>query len=181
MLTDAQRQFTEDNAKLAEYISWKWHRKLTYIPYDDILSAAYFGLVKAAKYYNPETGNKFATFAGRCIDNEVLMLLRKLKKHRHVGSLEETLGFDKDGNEMLLEEVVGIDDKAFEKVWLKDVTEIILNDLPERERHVIVERYFNEKTQRQVGEEMGLSQSYVCRIAARARKRINKQLGLDEE
>jgi RNA polymerase sporulation-specific sigma factor len=144
---------------------------------EDLISIGTIGLIKGIESYSPDKGTKLATYAARCIENEILMHLRSLKKTRNDVSLHDPIGTDKEGNEISLIDILGTDPNAVvEQVQLKIEKNKIykhLDVLDEREQEVIKARFGletggEERTQREIAKELGISRSYVSRIEKRA-------------
>ncbi len=146
---------------------------------EDLISIGTIGLIKAIESYRPNKGTKLATFAARCIGNEILMHLRSLKKTKKVESLHDPIGTDKEGNEITLIDILGSDaDDIVKEVDLKIEKSKIYRNLDilvldDREKEVVVGRFGldtggEERTQREIAKELGFSQSYVSRIEKRA-------------
>ncbi|SDO37367.1 RNA polymerase sporulation-specific sigma factor [Paenibacillus sp. yr247] len=144
---------------------------------EDLISIGTIGLIKAIESFSPNKGTKLATFAARCIENEILMHLRSLKKTRKDVSLHDPIGTDKEGNEITLIDILGTEaDDVVDKVQLKIEKSKIyrnLEILDEREKEVVVGRFGlelggEERTQREIAKELGISRSYVSRIEKRA-------------
>lgn len=143
---------------------------------EDLISIGTIGLIKAIESYQTGKGTKLATYAARCIENEILMHLRSLKKSRKDVSLHDPIGTDKEGNEITLIDVLGSEaDEVVDKVQLKIQKSKIyehLHILDEREQEVIRGRFGldqgDERTQREIAKELGISRSYVSRIEKRA-------------
>jgi RNA polymerase sporulation-specific sigma factor len=144
---------------------------------EDLISIGTIGLIKAIESFSPDKGTKLATFAARCIENEILMHLRSLKKTRKDVSLHDPIGTDKEGNEITLIDILGSEaDDVADMVQLKIERSKIyrnLDILDEREREVVVGRFGleaggEERTQREIAKELGISRSYVSRIEKRA-------------
>lgn len=172
---DARNVLIERNLRLVAHIAKKY--ALTGSSPDDLISIGTIGLIKAVNTYSSKRSTRLATYAAKCIDNEILMSLRASKKNKGEISLEEPLGTDKDGNEISFNDILGSDpDKVIDDINLKmQISELhraISSELTEREKYVIVNRYgiFNceIKTQREVAEALGISRSYVSRIEKKA-------------
>jgi RNA polymerase sporulation-specific sigma factor len=171
---DARNVLIEHNLRLVAHIVKKFEN--TGEDNEDLISIGTIGLIKAIESFQPDKGTKLATYAARCIENEVLMHLRSLKKSRKDVSLHDPIGTDKEGNEITLIDVLGTDsDEIVDMVQLKlEKAKIYsrLNLLDEREQEVIRGRFGlpdgEEKTQREIAEELGISRSYVSRIEKRA-------------
>ncbi|REE55445.1 RNA polymerase sigma-27/28 (RpsK/SigK) subunit [Paenibacillus taihuensis] len=165
----------EHNLRLVAHVVKKFDN--TKEDTEDLISIGTIGLIKAIESYSPGKGTKLATFAARCIENEILMHLRSKKKSNKDVSLHDPIGTDKEGNEISLIDILGTDhDDVVEKVQLQIEKSKIyrnLDILDEREREVIVARFGletggEERTQREIAKELGISRSYVSRIEKRA-------------
>jgi RNA polymerase sporulation-specific sigma factor len=165
----------EHNLRLVAHIVKKFDN--TGEDMEDLISIGTIGLIKAIESFSPDKGTKLATFAARCIENEILMHLRSLKKTRKDVSLHDPIGTDKEGNEITLIDILGSEaDDVVDKVQLKIERSKIyqnLDILDEREREVVVGRFGleaggEERTQREIAKELGISRSYVSRIEKRA-------------
>lgn len=165
----------EHNLRLVAHIVKKFDN--TGEDVEDLISIGTIGLIKAIESYSPDKGTKLATFAARCIENEILMHLRALKKVRKDVSLHDPIGTDKEGNEITLIDILGTEtDEVIDKVQLKIEKSKIyqnLDILDEREQEVIKGRFGlllggEEKTQREIARDLGISRSYVSRIEKRA-------------
>ncbi|GIQ69750.1 RNA polymerase sporulation sigma factor SigK [Xylanibacillus composti] len=165
----------EHNLRLVAHIVKKFDN--TGEDQEDLISIGTIGLIKAIESYSPNKGTKLATFAARCIENEILMHLRSLKKTRKDVSLHDPIGTDKEGNEITLQDILGTEhDEVVEKVQVKIEKNKIyshLHILDEREQEVIRGRFGldkggEERTQREIAKELGISRSYVSRIEKRA-------------
>lgn len=152
---------------------------------DELLSIGTIGLIKAASTFNPDFGNKFATYAIRCIDNEILMYFRGRKKTKGDVSLYEPIGVDKEGNQIHLMDVLDVEDedvidKIIKKAQLKKVSDGIEDTLSERELLIIRLRYgLNDTkayTQKEIAKSLGISRSYVSRIEKKALEKLKKLL-----
>lgn len=148
---------------------------------EDLISIGTIGLIKAIITFNPERNNKLGTYAARCIENEILMLLRTKKKHSKEVSLYEPIGTDRDGNEIQLFDIIETDEAdAQTKITLKDdirlLYEKLESELSPRERLVLKMRYglYNQEeyTQREIAERLGISRSYVSRIEKSAIEKL---------
>jgi len=170
----ARNALIEHNLRLVAHICKKFEN--TSEDTEDLISIGTIGLIKAIESYRPNKGTKLATYAARCIENEILMHLRSLKKARKDVSLQDPIGTDKEGNEITLIDVLGTDrDEIVETVQLMIEKKKIyghLHILDPREQEVIRNRFGlsggKEKTQREIAKEMGISRSYVSRIEKRA-------------
>lgn len=142
---------------------------------EDLAGIARIGMIKAIKSFDPSKGVKFSTYATRCMTNEILMYFRKEKKHKSNISIEQPLYYDGEGNEMKLEVLVDSGDDILGEIVERE--EIIrlrqaVEQLSGRDRVIIEEKYFKGKTQKQVSELLGLSQSYISRIEKKLLKKL---------
>lgn len=172
---DSRNKLIEHNLRLVAHIVKKFDN--TGEDQEDLISIGTIGLIKAIENFSPDKGTKLATFASRCVENEILMHLRSLKKTRKDVSLHDPIGTDKEGNEITLIDILGTDnDEVADKVELKIEKSKIYNNLDildEREQEVIrgrfgLEQGGEERTQREIAKELGISRSYVSRIEKRA-------------
>lgn len=178
---EARSKLIEHNLRLVAHIVKKYENS-TY-DQDDLISIGTIGLVKAIDSYKLNKKVKLTTYAARCIDNEILMHLRSNKKHLNNVSLNDSVGFDKDGNEINLIDVIKIENKDInEELNTKDNIELLykyINELSKREKEIIIRRYglFNNKemTQKEIAKKMKISRSYVSRIEKRAISKILKE------
>lgn len=178
----SREQLIEKNLRLVVHITKKY-QSTGYDP-DDLVSIGTIGLIKAVNTFDAEKGIRLATYAARCIENEILMVIRSGKKTQNDISFEEPIGVDKEGNEISLMDIVSANDDVVETVTLKmqiaKLYEAIENTLTERERNVIVYRYGlnNTKalTQREVAELLGVSRSYVSRIEKKTISKLAQYL-----
>ncbi|BAB06275.1 RNA polymerase sporulation sigma factor SigE [Halalkalibacterium halodurans] len=171
----------ERNLRLVVYIARKFEN--TGINIEDLISIGTIGLIKAVNTFNPEKKIKLATYASRCIENEILMYLRRNNKIRSEVSFDEPLNIDWDGNELLLSDVLGTDDDIItrgieEKVDRKLLMKA-LHTLTDREKQIMELRFGlaggEEKTQKDVADLLGISQSYISRLEKRIIKRLQKE------
>ncbi len=171
---ESRNLLIEHNLRLVAHIVKKFEN--TGEDSEDLISIGTIGLIKAIESYQPDKGTKLATYAARCIENEILMHLRSLKKTKKDVSLHDPIGMDKEGNEITLIDVLGTEiDEVADKVQLKIEKSKIyqhLDILDKREQEVIRGRFGlengDEKTQREIAKELGISRSYVSRIEKRA-------------
>lgn len=178
---EARSKLIEHNLRLVAHIVKKYENS-TY-DQDDLISIGTIGLVKAIDSYKLNKKVKLTTYAARCIDNEILMHLRSNKKHLNNVSLNDSVGFDKDGNEINLIDVIKIENKDInEELNTKDNIELLykyIKELSKREKEIIIRRYglFNNKemTQKEIAKKMKISRSYVSRIEKRAISKILKE------
>lgn len=178
---EAKNILIEKNLRLVAHIAKKY-ASASYDT-DDLISIGTIGLIKAVNTFNDSKGIRLATYAARCIDNEILMLIRNNKKLSNEVSLEEPIGYDKEGNEINLYDVVGTDDvdvvETVEvKNKIKDMYEFIETVLTKREKMVICMRYgvcgYVAETQREIAAKLDISRSYVSRIEKKALSKLEK-------
>lgn len=178
----ARNKLIEHNLRLVAHLAKKYEGSGE--DPDDLISIGTIGLIKAVESYHPDRGTKLATFAARCINNEILMYLRSNRKHRRDTSLYDPIGTDKDGNEMTLVDLLGSDaDDVIDQVDFTWERQKMFENLPllaEREREVICKRFGipdgEERTQREIAAELGISRSYVSRIERKALNKLYDQL-----
>ncbi len=172
----------ERNLRLVVYIARRFEN--TGVGIEDLISIGTIGLIKAIETYNPARSIKLATYASRCIENEILMHLRKLSARRGEVSLDEPLNTDWDGNELLLGDVLGTDADMVMKPLEDDVDRSLLleavNRLPGRERAIIALRFGldgrRERTQKEVADALGISQSYISRLEKKIISRLRRDI-----
>ncbi len=178
----ARQTLIEHNLRLVVYIARRFEN--TGVNIEDLISIGTIGLIKAIGTFNPEKNIKLATYASRCIENEILMFLRKKSAHRTEVSIDEPLNTDWDGNELLLSDVLGTDGDEVIKPLEDDVERELLMDavrrLDERERTIILMRFgldgYDELTQKEVADLLGISQSYISRLEKRIILRLRREL-----
>lgn len=176
----AKDKLIEHNLRLVVFIAKKFAS--SDIPMDDLISVGAVGLIKAVRTYKFDKNIKLATYASRCIENEILMSLRKIVKMRAEMSLDEPLSFDGEGNEFLLSDVLCSDEPSIiedmDKQVDNDLLLICLNKLNAKEREIMEHRFglFGKelKTQKEVAEMFGISQSYISRIEKKILERLKK-------
>ncbi|MDA2634297.1 RNA polymerase sporulation sigma factor SigE [Bacillus cereus] len=177
----ARSLLIERNLRLVVYIARKFEN--TGINIEDLISIGTIGLIKAVNTFNPEKKIKLATYASRCIENEILMHLRRNNKNRSEVSFDEPLNIDWDGNELLLSDVLGTDDDIITKDLEATVDRHLLikalHQLNDREKQIMELRFGlaggEEKTQKDVADMLGISQSYISRLEKRIIKRLRKE------
>lgn len=180
----ARSSLIEHNLRLVVYIAKKFDN--TGVGVEDLISIGTIGLIKAINTFNPLKNIKLATYASRCIENEILMYLRRNNKVKLEVSIDEPLNVDWDGNELLLSDILGTDENVISKNLEDEVDRrllrMALNKLSERER-VIIEMRFGintqdgkERTQKEVADIMGISQSYISRLEKKIMKRLKKEI-----
>lgn len=175
---EAKNKLIEHNLRLVVFLSKKYEN--TNIDLEDLVSIGTIGLIKAINTYKMDKNIKLATYASRCIDNEILMYLRKNKRHRGEVSFEESLSFDVDGNELHLEDVLGTEPDIVTKDLEAEVERQMLikeiEQLNERDKRIMILRYGldgkEEMTQKDVAELLGISQSYISRIEKKVIRRL---------
>lgn len=177
----ARSVLIERNLRLVVYIARKFEN--TGINIEDLISIGTIGLIKAVNTFNPEKKIKLATYASRCIENEILMYLRRNNKLKSEISFDEPLNIDWDGNELLLSDVLGTDDDVITKNLETKVDKHLLQDalsqLNAREKQIMELRFGligeEEKTQKDVADMLGISQSYISRLEKKIIRRLKKE------
>ncbi len=170
------------NLRLVVYIARKFDTVNANV--EDLISIGTIGLIKAVNTFAPERNIKLATYASRCIENEILMFLRKNSSQRHEISIDEPLNIDWDGNELLLSDVLGSDgDEVGRGVEQEDERHLLnkfVNGLPAREKQIMEMRFgmngYEEYTQKEVADALGISQSYISRLEKRIINKLKKQI-----
>ena len=181
---EARSMLIEHNLRLVVYIAKKFDN--TGVGVEDLISIGTIGLIKAINTFDPVKKIKLATYASRCIENEILMYLRRNSKTRMEVSIDEPLNVDWDGNELLLSDILGTDDDVISRK-MEDEVEISLlgkaiSKLSPREQLIIRLRFGlnntdgEEKTQKEVADILGISQSYISRLEKRIMKRLKKEI-----
>ena len=179
---EARLSLIEHNLRLVVYIAKRFDN--TGVDMDDLVSIGTIGLIKAVGSYNPDKNIKLATFASRCIENEILMHLRKTGKQRAEVSLDEPLNVDWEGNMLLLCDIIGTDaDAVYNKVEASDEKQILkdtFDKLPQRERQILELRFGlygkDEMTQKEIADMMGISQSYISRLEKKIVDNLKKDM-----
>ena len=181
---EARNKLIEHNLRLVAHVVRKYDTSGEDM--EDLISIGTIGLIKSIKTYNEERGVRLATYAARCIENEVLMHLRNIKKLKKEVSIYDPIGYDKEGNEISLIDVLTTDNEIVEFVEAKLQEEKIrgkIDILSNRERQVIEMRYglFDglKETQREIARKLGISRSYVSRIEKRALKKLIKEITVE--
>ena len=177
-----RRTLIERNLRLVAYIARRFEN--TGINIEDLISIGTIGLIKAVNTYRSDKNIKLATYASRCIENEILMHLRKTAPQKSEVSFDEPLNTDWDGNELLLSDILGTDEDLIMKPIEDDVDRQLLldavNTLSAREKEIITLRFGlggrEEKTQKEVADRMGISQSYISRLEKRIIARLKKEI-----
>lgn len=181
---EARSILIEHNLRLVVYIAKKFDN--TGVGVEDLISIGTIGLIKSINTFNRDKNIKLATYASRCIENEILMYLRRNNKTKMEVSIDEPLNVDWDGNELLLSDILGTDDDVISR-RLEDEVEIALlgkaiSKLTKREQMIIRLRFGignregSEKTQKEVADLLGISQSYISRLEKRIMKRLRKEI-----
>lgn len=176
----AKSSLVEHNLRLVVYIARRFEN--TGILLEDLISIGTIGLMKAISTYRLDKKIKLATYASRCIENEILMYIRKTAKEKTEVSLDEPINMDGDGNELLLGDILGTEEDVVMKPLEEDVDLLVLRqslrELPERERDLINMRFGlegrQELTQKEAAQQMGISQSYISRLEKRILLRLRK-------
>ncbi len=175
---EARNKLIEHNLRLVVFLAKKFEN--TTFDLEDLVSIGTIGLIKGVKTYKLDKNIKLATYASRCISNEILMFLRKNKKKITEVSLEDTLNYDSEGNALSLEDILGTDidivDKDYQNKNDKELLEQEILKLPKRDKEIMIMRYglYNtiEYTQKEVADKLNISQSYISRIEKKVIKRI---------
>ena len=178
----ARATLIERNLRLVAYIARRFEN--TGINIEDLISIGTIGLIKAVGTYQPEKAIKLATYASRCIENEILMYLRKTANQKTELSFDEPLNTDWDGNELLLSDILGTDEDLVVQPLEADVDRQLLRQamerLDDRERHIITLRFGldgrRECTQKEVADQLGISQSYISRLEKRIIARLKEEI-----
>lgn len=180
----AKKMLIEHNLRLVVYIAKKFDN--TGVGVEDLISIGTIGLIKAINTFNPTKNIKLATYASRCIENEILMYLRRNNKTRLEVSIDEPLNVDWDGNELLLSDILGTDEDTIYRDIEQEVERKLLikaiNRLSGRERTIIRMRFGlgtpdgEEKTQKEVADILGISQSYISRLEKKIMVRLRKEI-----
>ena len=180
--TSVKKELIEHNLRLVVYIARKFDN--TGIDLDDLISIGTIGLIKAINSFNVDKNIKLATFASRCIENEILMHLRRVSKIRGEVSFDEPLNVDWEGNELLLSDILGTDGdvvvKQVESTCEKEILKEALKKLNEREKRIMVLRFglsgSRELTQKEVADLLGISQSYISRLEKKIVVKLKKEM-----
>ena len=178
----AKQSLIEHNQRLVVFIARRFEN--TGVPLEDLISIGTIGLIKAINTYRRDKNIKLATYASRCIENEILMHIRKISNQKTEISLDEPINMDYDGNELLLADILGTDEDMILRPMEDEVDLAILrqavSELPDREREIIYMRFGlggrQELTQKEVAVKMGISQSYISRLDKRIMLRLRKEM-----
>ena len=182
---EARNILIKHNLRLVVFISKKY---VNYPDSDELISIGTLGLIKAINSYNPDKGTQLATYASRCIENEILMAMRSYKKHSSDISIYENIGTDKDGNEMSLIDLLFIDEdsvykKADAEILKNSLNNLMAKCLSERESKIIRDRFGLAdnipKTQQVVADSLGISRSYISRIENKALLKLKSSIEKD--
>lgn len=181
---EAKKTLIEHNLRLVVYIAKKFDN--TGVGVEDLISIGTIGLIKAINTFNPEKNIKLATYASRCIENEILMYLRRNNKTKMEVSIDEPQNVDWDGNELLLSDILGTDEDTIYKDLENEVERKLLvkaiSRLSGRERTIIKMRFGlgtpdgEEKTQKEVADMLGISQSYISRLEKKIMQRLKREM-----
>lgn len=182
---DAKEILVKHNLRLVAHIAKKY---ANYGDNDELISIGSIGLIKAIESFKSDKGTSLATYASRCIENEILMTMRTTKKHRSNVSLNEPIGVDKDGNELVIMDMLESDQNVIEDVensiMMEKLTAITKSVLDKREYEIIKMRYGLENTgaltQREVAKKFNISRSYVSRIEKKALEKIKKSVNKED-
>ena len=178
----AKRELITRNLRLVVYIAKKFES--TGVGIEDLTSIGAIGLIKAVNTFCPNRNIKLATYASRCIENEILMFLRKSQGQKNEISIDEPLNVDWDGNELLLSDILGSDDDFINRSTEKEVERKVLNEavkgLEDRERKIMCMRFGlegeKEHTQKEVADIIGISQSYISRLEKKIIFKLKKEM-----
>ena len=178
----AKQMLIEHNLRLVVFIARRFEN--TGINLEDLISIGTIGLIKAINTYRRDKNIKLATYASRCIENEILMYIRKTTNQKTEVSLDEPINMDYDGNELLLADILGTEEDMILRPLEDEVDLLVLRqavgELPDREREIIYMRFGlggrKELTQKEVAQKMGISQSYISRLEKRIMLRLRKEL-----
>lgn len=177
---EARNKLIEHNLRLVVFLAKKYEN--TSYDIEDLVSIGSIGLIKGINTYKIDKNIKLATYASRCISNEILMFLRKNKKRRTEVSLEDALNYDSEGNELHLEDILGTDIELVPNEYEKKVSKEVLNQeidsLNKRDKQIMTLRYglnnTKEYTQKEVAEMLGISQSYISRIEKKVVRKLKQ-------
>ena len=177
----SRNKLIEHNLRLVAHIVKKYDTKL--VDSDDLISIGTIGLIKGVDTFTPTKNVKITTYCARCIENEILMYFRKNNKYSKDISINEAVGFDKDGNEISIEDIIQVDSIDFESdIDLKDNIKALykyMDVLTPREKRIIIDRYGldnkEEETQKTISKRLGISRSYVSRIEKRALTKLLRE------
>ena len=179
---EAKQKLIERNLRLVVFIARRFEN--TGVNLEDLISIGTIGLIKAIGTYRRDKNIKLATYASRCIENEILMHIRKIANQKAEVSLDEPINMDYDGNELLLSDILGTDEDMILRSLEDDVDLCLLRqavkELPDREREIVRMRFgldgYRELTQKEVAQKLGISQSYISRLEKRIMLRLRKEI-----
>lgn len=179
---EAKALLIERNLRLVVFIARRFEN--TGINLEDLISIGTIGLIKAIGTYRRDKNIKLATYASRCIENEILMYIRKIANQKTEVSLDEPINMDYDGNELLLSDILGTDEDMILRPMEEDVDLRLLRqaveELPPREKEIVLMRYglqgYQELTQKEVATKLGISQSYISRLEKRIMLRLKREI-----
>jgi len=179
---EAKQRLIERNLRLVVFIARRFEN--TGVNLEDLISIGTIGLIKAVGTYRRDKNIKLATYASRCIENEILMYIRKIANQKTEISLDEPINMDYDGNELLLSDILGTDEDMILRPLEDDVDLCLLRqavkELPDREREIVRMRFglegYQELTQKEVAQKLGISQSYISRLEKRIMLRLRKEI-----
>ncbi len=179
---EARKELIVHNLRLVVYIAKKFES--TGIGIEDLVSIGTIGLIKAVNTFRPDKNIKLATYASRCIENEILMFLRKSSQYRSELSIDEPLNIDYDGNELLLSDVLGTEEdvvnRGIESEAERELLRSAVAELGDREREIMEMRFGlidgKEKTQKEVAQQIGISQSYISRLEKKIIRKLRVKL-----
>lgn len=180
--SDAKQILVERNLRLVVYIAKKFEN--TGVDLEDLISIGTIGLMKAINTFNTDKNIKLATYASRCIENEILMYLRRSNKIKGEVSIDEPLNQDRDGNELLLSDILGTDEDIIYKNLEDEVDykllKIAISKLTDKEKYIMNLRFgmegYEEKTQKEVADMLGISQSYISRLEKKIMLKMRKEI-----
>lgn len=178
----AKQLLIERNLRLVVFIARRFEN--TGVNLEDLISIGTIGLIKAVDTYRRDRNIKLATYASRCIENEILMHIRKIGNQKTEISLDEPINMDYEGNELLLSDILGTDEDMILKPMEDEVDICLLRQavraLPERERDIVYQRFglegCKERTQKEVAAQMGISQSYISRLEKKIMEKLRKEI-----
>lgn len=179
---EAKQLLIERNLRLVVFIARRFEN--TGVNLEDLISIGTIGLIKAIGTYRRDRNIKLATYASRCIENEILMHIRKIANQKNEVSLDEPINMDYDGNELLLSDILGTDEDMILRPMEDDVDLCLLRqavrELPDREKEIVQMRFgldgVKELTQKEVALKLGISQSYISRLEKRIMQRLKKEI-----
>lgn len=179
---EAKQLLVERNLRLVVYIARRFENTGTNL--EDLISIGTIGLIKAINTYRLDRNIKLATYASRCIENEILMYIRKISNQKTEVSLDEPINLDGEGNELLLSDILGTDDDKVQRPLEDDVDLFVLRqaigNLPEREKEIVFMRFGlngrKELTQKEIAKKMGISQSYISRMEKKIMLKLKKEM-----